>query len=201
MIGVGKDLAALGAECVRHRPALLGVLDDPPGAGLGDEDRAHLETCPRCRDEVTRSVLTGIAVRRSLAPARDACPPPDAWERLRTRIERQQAAPRRGRAASPVLGAALAASLAVATLIPLGLPGSSAGPMHEAGVNPAAIRAAGHRDAEAEVRQLRATMLAGKEASSDDDLSRARLELLRQEAAPAPTWLQPSRNPLAATAR
>jgi hypothetical protein len=201
VIGAGQHLALHGGDCVRHRRALLGLVEDPLGLELTPGDRAHLEVCPRCRAEIEHAVLVGVAVRRTLAEAQAADPPADAWPRLRTRIERQRAAPRPGRASSPVLGVALAASLAVALLIPLGLPGSSREAIHEAGVDPAAIRAAGHRDAEAEARQLRATILAGKEASSDDDHSRAREALIRQETAPVREWRTPFRRPLNATAR
>jgi hypothetical protein len=201
VIGAGQHLPLLGGECVRHRHALLGLLEDPLGGELTAGDRAHLETCGSCRAEVEDAVLIGVAVRRTLAEARVARPPADAWPRLRSRIERQRATPHPGRAASPVLGVALAASLAIALLIPLGLSGTSRAPIHEAGVDPAAITAAGHREAEAEARQLRATILAGKEASSNDDLSRAREALLRQEAAPVREWRTPSRSPLTSTAR
>jgi hypothetical protein len=201
VIGAGQQLGLHAGDCVRHRPALLDLLEDPRGLALTPGDRAHLDVCPRCRAELEHAVLMGVAVRRTLAEAQDARPPADAWPQLRTRIERQRAAPRPGRASSPVLSVALAASLAIALLIPLGLPGSSREAIHEAGVDPAAIRAAGHRDAEAEARQLRATILAGKEASSNDDRSRAREELIRQEAAPVREWRTPFRNPLNATAR
>jgi hypothetical protein len=201
VIGAARRVPRLGGECAEHRPGLLGLLEDPLGRTLTAAARAHLERCAECRADLTDAVLMGVAVARSMADARTATPTADAWPRLRTRIERQRATPRIGRPGSSVMSVALAAGLAIALLIPLGMPVSSRAPMHEAGVDPAAIKAAGHRDAEGEARQLRATILAGKEASSDDDLSRAREELIRREAAPVPEWQVPSRSPLTATAR
>lgn len=200
MIGA-RGPAALGGECVRHRPALLDLLEDPLGNQLPAAARTHLDGCGHCRSEMADAVLMGLVLRRTLADARDARPPADGWPRLRTRIERQRATPRPGLAASPVAGVALAASIAIALLVPLGLPMAGHQAMHEAGVDPAAIRAAGHREAEAEARQQRATILAGKEASSNHDVSRAREELIRQEVAPVREWRAPIRSPFTGTPR
>lgn len=203
---IGPGWARLGGtEHLRHCTVIEDLLEDllvdPPGGDRTAAHRGHLDRCACCRKEIEDAVLMGIAVRRTMAAARLARPPGDSWPSLRSRIERQRAAPRRGRAASPVLGAALAAGLAIALLIPLGLTVSSREPIHEAGVDPAAIAAAGHRDAEAEARYVRAAILAGKEASSDDDIDRAREALLRVETDPAREWRVPSRNPLTARAR
>jgi hypothetical protein len=188
-----------GPDCRRLRPALLQLIEDPSGTSLTAAARAHLERCERCHADVAEVVLAGIAVHRSLAPARESRPAADAWPRLRTRVTRRSASP--GRAASGVHGIALSAGLAMAMLVPLGLPLARGHVVHEAGIDPAAIRAAGYRDAEDEARHLRAIILAGKEASSDDDNGRARVDLIRDEMAPVPDWHAPSRSPRIASVR
>jgi hypothetical protein len=166
MISVDRRLRAMASECVRNRPALLELLADPTGAVLTPPARAHMERCASCRVELADVVLMGIAVRRFLAEAREAQPPSDAWPRLRGRLSRQRRTPAQGRAASSVLGLALAAGLAVATLVPLGLSLASPHALNETGVNPAAIRAADQRDGAAEALLMRAAALKGREAYS-----------------------------------
>jgi hypothetical protein len=201
VIGAQAKPWALRADCARHRAALLDLLEDPVGTSLPAPTRAHLDLCGACRVELADTLLMGFAVRRSLTVPPEGLPPADAWPRLRDRLWRRQRAPTIGRASSPVAGLALAAGLAVAMLAPLGLPVSGGYAIHEAGIDPAAIQAAGHRDAEAEARLQRATELAGKEARSEDDNGRARAELIRFEVAPVPVWHAPSRSPLVASAR
>jgi hypothetical protein len=201
MMRTDRFLGGVAGECIRHRPALLDLLEDPMGFQLGAPARAHLDSCATCRGELADLVLMSFAVGRSLAEARAARPPDDAWPRLKGRLSRQRRSQTPGRAASPVLGLVLAAGIAVALLVPLGRPVASSQLIHEAGVDPAAIRAAGYRDAEDEARRLRATVTAGKEASSGNENSRARVELVRHEAAPLPVKRGPARSPLSASAR
>jgi hypothetical protein len=201
VIGTNRFLRGMSGECVHHRAALLDLVEDPTGRELAAPARTHLDTCVTCRGELADLVLMSFAVGRSLAEAREARPPADAWPRLRGRLSREQRHQPPGRASSPVLGLMLAAGLAVALLVPLGRPVASSQLIHEAGVNPAAIKAAGYRDAEDEARRLRATVNAGKEASSGNENSRARAELIRYEAAPLPVRRGPTRSSLMASAR
>ena len=177
-------------ECRRHRDALLGLLEDPAGTALPDAARVHLDACRQCRERLSELVLTGYVVRRSLAVASRARPSGDAWPRLRARLLRRSRTP--GRASSPILGLALSAGLAASLLLPLGVvnlgsPQDRTRPLsiHEAGLDPAAIQAAGRRDAEDEARRLRETMRAGKEARSSDDNGRPRAKLILYEPATA----------------
>ena len=176
-------------ECRARRDALLALLDDPLGAGLEPDARDHLDACDRCRSEVGELVLAGRRVRTALAEAAIAEPPATAWPRLRARIGCRT--PSLGRAASPVLGLALATSLAAALLLPLGYgpllpvrgaPGSSV--IHEAGLDPAAVAAAGRRDEAAEFARLRTNALAARVASSERPDGRAWTALIRAELVP-----------------
>ena len=190
---------SLRSDCVRRRAALLGLVEDPAGAALTPGDRAHLESCARCRAEIADLALTAAALRRSFAAARDAEPGKDAWPGLQARLLRQRGVRSAGRVASPIAAAIMAAGLAVAMLVPYGLPREGPQTIHEAGIDPAAIRAAGRREAEDEARQLRALVLAGKEASSTDGPNRARLELIRYEALPVSAPRTQLRGPFRAT--
>jgi len=186
-------------DCVRRRAALLELVEVPAGGALTPGDRAHLESCARCRAEITDLALTAAALRRSFAATRDAEPGEDAWPALRARLLRQRGAGSAGRAASPLAAVVLAAGLAVAMLLPYGLPLAGPQVIHEAGIDPAAIMAAGRREAEVEARQLRALVLAGKEASSTDGPNRARMELIRFEVLPVSAPRTPPRGPASAS--
>jgi hypothetical protein len=184
------------AACRRHRPELLVLLEDPLGRALDPAARAHLDACATCREEIGGLVLAGRLIERVLAapadaaPA-DAAPGADSWPRLRARIARRPV--RLGRAASPILGLAMGAGLAVALLLPIGAMRYQAADVstapavfHEAGLDPDAIIAAGLRDAEEEARWLRAMALAGKEAAGQEMSNTAREALIRMETALEP---------------
>jgi hypothetical protein len=189
------------SDCFRVQSALVELLDDPLGEGLDPDSRAHLESCPACRDEITAAMLTSRRLRQTFTMTGTPTPDADAWPRLRDRVLRARAIARVGRAASPVLGLALSTGLAVALMVPLAARSAPAGARDEAGVLPAAIRAAGARDAADEARQLRATSRVGKEASSDDADTRARAVLIRLETAPVTDWGSTARNPRSTAAR
>jgi hypothetical protein len=99
--------------CSTHRPALAAFAERSergPGTAAAFD---HLERCRRCEAELTEALLTVHAVRRLLADARVADPPPDAWARLRLRVQRPVAGAWRARSslAGVVLGAGLVAAL------------------------------------------------------------------------------------------
>jgi len=174
------------AGCRTYRQVLLSFLEDPLGGDLSQDARSHLDGCPACRADLVDVLLMGRTVRAALASPPDLEPTADAWLRLRARIARRPASV--GRAASPVLGLAMAAGLAVALLLPVGAMrvGSGDTPaapvvLHEAGLDPAAIIAAGVRDAEAEASRLRATARAGKEVIEQQTNTSARAALIRME--------------------
>lgn len=195
-----------GPDCRRHCDALFGLLADPAGANLPAAARAHLDTCPSCHERCSELLLAGHAVRRAFADTPMAHASGDAWPRLRARIQRRSPTP--GRASSPILGMALAAGLATSLLLPLGVVNLAVphvrapqAAIHEAGLDPAAILAAGRRDAEDEARRLRETARAGREAMSADDHGRGREAMLRYELAtaadarsstprPSPAWVE-----------
>lgn len=172
--------------CRRQQGELLALLDDVTSAALPVATRAHLDACGPCRVEFGGLVLAGIAVRRGLVDARRADPPATAWPRLRARVQRRT--PTTGRVGSPILGLALGAGIATSLLLPLGVVRYGEAPtaprptaIHEAGLDPAAILAAGRRDAAGESRWLRANALAGREVSSGGQIMREGTDLIRAE--------------------
>jgi hypothetical protein len=188
-----------GADCARRRPALVDLVTDPAGTDLPSADRAHLDSCSSCRADISALVLTAVALRRSFAGVRTAEPSADALPVLRARLARQRSAGRIGRVASPVLAAVLGAGLAVALLVPYGLPAPGPHALDEAGIDPAAIRAAGRRDADDEARQLRALALARKASAAETGPSRAWLNLIRSESDPVSDKPALLRSPLRAS--
>ena len=187
-------------ECDRQRLALLELLDESRGAGAPLVAWDHLNRCHGCRTEFEQLVLMGASVRRARAADPAARLGADAWLRLRARVIRPPDG-RSGRAASPALGAALAAGIAIAMLAPLGFVTDGRRAVHEAGVDPVAIRAAGRRDADDEARQLRATLIAARLAASRDGASQARLQRIRSETQAGAGRPAPTRRPLSASAK
>jgi hypothetical protein len=99
--------------CAAHRAALAAFAErserDASTAAAFD----HLERCRRCEAELAETLLTIHAVRRALADARAVDAPPDAWFRLRKRVQRPVAGAWAARAslAGVVVGAGLVAAL------------------------------------------------------------------------------------------
>src|SRR5438552_11035202 len=120
---VGRPLAA---DCGRHRPALLALLEDPSGSDIAPAARDHLEGCARCRSEVSGIVLAGLAVRRAFAGAAASTPPDDDWPRLRRRLERRPA--RLPAFASSVAGLLMAAAMASALVVSTAMPAATRDP-------------------------------------------------------------------------
>lgn len=183
-------MIASGA-CHRHWPALVDLLEDPLGGRLPSGARAHLDVCAVCHAEFGQLVLAGHTVRRAFAEACDAQPSSSAWLRLRARIQRRP--PGLGRAASPILGVALSAGLSAALLLPLGAMRLGAAPdsgqppaIMEAGLDAAAIIAAGRRDAEGEARYWRERTRVVRDVSLRERNTRARQALIRLETTPEP---------------
>lgn len=102
--------------CGIHRSALLDHVDRrEPGPGT-TAALDHLDRCQRCQAELAATVLAIHAVRRALAEARGTEPPGDAWERLRTRVQRPVASAWQARSA--LAGVAVSAGLVAALIGP-----------------------------------------------------------------------------------
>jgi anti-sigma factor RsiW len=105
--------------CRKHRAALIDFVDRRELGASAEAALAHLERCSRCVSELEATALTIMALRRlGEALAREE-PRPDAWPRLRLRIERSR---RRSfqwslGTASPLLSMAMILVLAVPALL------------------------------------------------------------------------------------
>ena len=118
----------LGRSCARFRPLLVDFVDRgevrPETAGA----LAHLDRCTRCTEAIESTVLTITALRRigDDAAAAAAEPEPDAWPRLRVRIEGWK---RRPRVMSPLAGVAMSFAIVTVLVLPIRLGGSLLGPV------------------------------------------------------------------------
>lgn len=121
----------LRRTCERHRLALLDFVDRGEiVAGTGDA-LAHLDRCGRCTEELESTVLAITALRRFGDDLALTEPSPDAWPRLRTRLEGLR--PKRWAIMSPSAGLVMSVALVAVLVAPLrlgGVAGSTAGPSH-----------------------------------------------------------------------
>jgi anti-sigma factor RsiW len=114
----------LSGGCRRHRPALFDFVDRgeiTPGtaSALG-----HLDRCQRCTWELESTVLAITALRRLGDEAARAEPRPDAWPRLRDRIDRWR--PVRWAIMSPTTGTVMSVALVAMLIVPLRVGGAGA---------------------------------------------------------------------------
>ncbi len=145
-------MISFGATCGHHRDALLDFVDRREmSAGL-DEALDHLETCAACRWELEATALAIAALRRLHAEARPLEPAPDAWARLRSRVERPREAVWRWRAS--VVGLAVGASLVATIIAPASIWSPRSGFLQEAGLEPGVFAAQRLQEDLAEVRIL-----------------------------------------------
>jgi anti-sigma factor RsiW len=97
--------------CFRYRKLLMPYSEDALQPEAARRVAGHLESCARCREELSAITLAGETLRRTEIPAME--PAGDLWDRIRCEIEQQpQARPvwrvRSFQAASAaVLGAVL----------------------------------------------------------------------------------------------
>jgi hypothetical protein len=134
----------LRGGCRRHRAALTDFVDR---GLLGASAKAafdHLERCDACVIELESTALTIMALRRLGDAMARYEPRPDAWPRLRARIEAGGAARFRGRTtrAAHLAGAALVGCLVASVAL------SGAGPVETP--SPVAIPEAARFDAPTE---------------------------------------------------
>jgi hypothetical protein len=118
--------------CSAHRTALAAFVERSERGPATYVAFEHLDRCRRCQAELTELLLTVHAVRRTLAAAGTVDPPPDAWVRLRSRVQGPVANAwgMRSTLASAVVGAGLVAALIgpTAVLPPADAVGREPGP-------------------------------------------------------------------------
>jgi hypothetical protein len=120
--------------CARHRAALLDFVDHGEIAPGTAPALAHLERCARCTDELESTILAITALRRYGDALALAEPSPDAWPRLRARLETLR--PRRWAIMSPSAGMVMSIALVAVLVAPLrfGASAPSPNPTHETAV-------------------------------------------------------------------
>jgi anti-sigma factor RsiW len=130
---------AFGRDCHRHRDALLDFVDRRERGPGTEAALAHLETCAACTWDIEATAMAVMALRRIHAPD-PVEPAPDAWQRLRTRIERPRAAVWRWRAS--LAGLAVGAGLVGTMLAPASLWAPRVGYISEGGSGAALVDSA-----------------------------------------------------------
>ena len=81
--GGGGPMMGRSTGCASQRAALLGYAERSERGPEMVAAFEHLDRCRRCQADLTGSLLTVHAVRRTLAEAVAVDPPADAWLRLR----------------------------------------------------------------------------------------------------------------------
>ncbi|HET9347288.1 MAG TPA: hypothetical protein VFO05_16465 [Candidatus Limnocylindrales bacterium] len=114
----------LRGQCARHRSALLDFVDRGEIAPGTAQALAHLDRCGRCTDELESTVLTITALRRIGDDLARAEPAPDAWPRLRARLDRWR--PARPAIMSPVAGMVMSVAIVAVLVAPLQIGGAGA---------------------------------------------------------------------------
>ena len=110
--------------CSRYRPVLIDFIDRHE---VGRDTRAalaHLDRCTRCTEVVESTMLTITALRRMGDETATMEPAPDAWPRLRVRIQGWR---RRPVTMSPLAGIAMSFAIVAVLVLPI-RSGSSFGP-------------------------------------------------------------------------
>ena len=116
--------------CARHRAALLDFVDHGEIVAGTAPALAHLERCARCTDELESTVLAITALRRFGDELARAEPSPEAWPRLRARIETLR--PARWAIMSPSAGMVMSIALVAVLVAPfrVGTTTSSSAPTY-----------------------------------------------------------------------
>jgi hypothetical protein len=114
----------LRGQCARHRSALLDFVDRGDIAPGTAQALAHLDQCGRCTDELESMVLTITALRRLGDDIARAEPSPDAWPRLRARLDRWR--PKRPAVMSPAAGMVMSMAIVAVLVAPLQIGGAVA---------------------------------------------------------------------------
>ncbi len=119
-------MTPITGTCRRHRVALLDFVDRGDVSPSTGDALAHLDRCDRCTAELESTVLTITALRRLGDDVARLEPAPDAWPRLRVRIDRWR--PRRWFVMSPTAGAVMSALLVAVIVGPLQIGSSDFAP-------------------------------------------------------------------------
>ncbi len=127
-------------ECRRHMPVLLRAVETGLGARgaaaiaeiartAGAAAAGHLEHCGACRSRTTEAALTLIRIQRWADEAAGQEAPPDAWLRLRSRLEasRRRARETAWRARLNVAGLITSTLLLVVIVGPTTMSGTAPG--------------------------------------------------------------------------
>jgi hypothetical protein len=113
----------LARSCERHRPLLVDFVDHGEVRAGTSAALAHLDRCDRCTDAMESTIVTITALRRLGASAIAAEPAPDAWPRLRARLERGRT--HRPKVMSPLAGIAMSFAIVAVLIVPFKLGGGS----------------------------------------------------------------------------
>ena len=114
----------LRGQCARHRAALLDFVDRAEIAPGTAQALAHLDRCGRCTDDLESTVLTITALRRFGDDLARIEPSPEAWPRLRARLDRWR--PRRPAFMSPSAGMVMSMAIVAVLVVPLQIGGAVA---------------------------------------------------------------------------
>jgi hypothetical protein len=118
--------------CASHRAELISFAERAERGPRTAAALDHLAGCRRCEADLTEITLAIHAVRRTLDEAGTVEPPADAWDRLRTRVQRPVTSAWRARSslAGVIVGAGLVAVLVgpVAVFRPSGVVDREPGP-------------------------------------------------------------------------
>jgi hypothetical protein len=113
----------LGGACARHRSALLDFVDRGEIVPGTAQALAHLDRCNRCTDDLESTVLTITALRRLGDDIARSEPSPDAWPRLRARLDGWR--PKRWAVMSPSVGMVMSVAIVAVLVAPLGVGGAT----------------------------------------------------------------------------
>jgi hypothetical protein len=109
-------MTLLDRPCARYFSVLVEFVDGGRPSDDTDAALVHLERCRRCLSELEATALAIQGLRMLARHVRDAEPSPDAWARLRSRIEAR--APSRFLLAARLSGAALTIGICAALALP-----------------------------------------------------------------------------------
>jgi hypothetical protein len=138
--------------CGSHRAELLAFGERAERGPRTEAALDHLARCARCQADLTEILLAGHAVRRLMADAAVADPPADAWERLRTRVQRPVASAWRAR--TSLAGVIAGAGLVAALVGPVAVFHSATDAVSEPGPPAAVLQARTEADGRAEAAFL-----------------------------------------------
>jgi hypothetical protein len=184
-------------SCTRHRRLLVDFVDRgeiQPGTSAA---LAHLDRCSRCLAAIEATMLTITALRRLGDAATGIEPRPDAWPRLRARVEALR--PRQPRFMSPVAGIAMSFAIVVVIVVPLRFGGGSLDQGATAPLGAAPLNLADRRIENAYIAAVRHVSPPTVGADKADDQSTALNRIYpddirpqRKEVGPAATTIRPS---------